>query len=268
MLTNYNTLTTELEHFGATLPKSVADARRILAEARKAAAVQPLDDLGEQYAAGSVTAANVSKMLHATAGALAARDNLHAALTQIENGCHRTMRDGIRDNGEKILKALRPAFDNAATIVQTAGRYFGSDPTAEQIMAGGVAAVAAHEQLADALHTLTRIRNLRVNLADCGYGAPDHAEQDTTWWIARAADSETLDAARRAYIAPGHAFHNLAAAGFTLRMNTPAEAERVAAGARAATEAREEAEREAHLKEHRESWAPSLGYMASAGREK
>jgi hypothetical protein len=89
-------------------------------------------------------------------------------------------------------------------------------------------------------------------------------EQEVTWWIAGAEDNAALDAAHRAYSAPGNAFHNLAAAGFTLRMNTPAEAERVAAGARAASEAQAEAERQAQLREHRESWAPPLAYMAAS----
>ncbi|MCW2763615.1 MAG: hypothetical protein JWR85_3816 [Marmoricola sp.] len=256
-------LTTDLERFGVKLPETVLDARATLTEARRVTAQQPLSDLDAEYAAGLITAENVAEKVTEAAGRLASREHNQQALNAIENGCTRTMYAGLRDAGEKILKTLTKPFEDAAAVVQTAGTYFGSDPTPEQIIAGGVPAVAAHEKLGAALNTLNQIRGLRVALADCGYGAPDHGEQDVTWWIAGAKDQHSVDTARRAYSAPGNTFHNLAALGYTLRLNTPAEADRVASGARAATEKAEEAAREAALAEHRESWAPSLAVMAA-----
>jgi hypothetical protein len=264
VIINIISLTTDLEHFGAKLPKDVLDARATLTEARLASAHQPLLDLEAEYDAGDINAGNVAEKLAEATSRLAARTHNQQALNAIENGCTRTMRAGLRDAGERILKALTKPFDEAAEVVQTAGRYFGSDPTPEQIIAGGVPALAAHEKLEGALHTLTQIRSLRVSLADCGYGP---GEQDVTWWISEARDVEALEHAERAYSAAGNAFHNLAAAGFTLRMNTPEEARRVATGARAATDAAEAAAREAQLKEHRESWAPALKVIdEEAGR--
>lgn len=262
MIGNIISFTTDLEHFGATLPKAALDARATLTEARLTAAHQPLSDLEAEYAAGQITADNVAAKIIEAASQLAAREHKQQALNAVENGCNRTIRLALRDAGDRILKSLTKPFNEAAAIVQTAGSYFGSDPTPEQIVAGGVPALAAHEKLADALQTLTRIRSLRVALADCGY---DGTEQDVTWWISEARDVAALEYATRVYTAPGHAFHNLAAAGFTLRLNTPADAERVASGARAATDAAEAAARDASLKEHRESWAPTLEALKAQG---
>lgn len=266
MITDYIKLTHDLETYGATLPKPVTAARATLAAAKETAAAQPLADLAAEYQSGKVTAANVGARMTEAGQALAGVDHIRQVLTTIENGVTGTIRAGIRTDAEKILTGLRPAFDEAAAIVQTAGAHFGSTATAEQILAGGVDAVVANQHLTQALNTLTQLRGLRVALCDCGYGAD---EQDVTWWIAGADDALALDTARRAYTAPGDAFHNLAALGFTLRMNTPQEAERVATGAQNATDAREAAQREEALREHRESWAPSLAYAASlsAGTE-
>lgn len=263
MITDYIKLTHDLETFGATMPKTVTNARATLAAAKEAAAHQPLSDLAAEYQSGKVTAANVGARMTAAGNALAVVDHIRQVLSTIENGVTGTIRAAIRSDAEKILTALRPAFDQAATVVQTAGTHFGSSATADQILAGGVPAVLASQQLSEALNTLTQIRALRIALADCGYGSPDNDAQDVTWWIAEAEDSTALTTARRAYTAPGDAFHNLAALGFTLRMNTSQEAARVAAGAKAATDAREAAQREEALREHRESWAPSLQYAAS-----
>lgn len=263
MISDYIKLTHDLETHGATLPKPVTAARATLAAAKETAAAQPLADLAGEYRTGKITAANVGARMTATGQALAATDHIRQVLATVENGVAGTIRAGIHDSAETMLLALRPGFDDAAAIVQTAGSHFASGATAEQILAGGVDAVVASQHLNDALNTLGQVRGLRVALADCGYG-PD--EQDVTWWIAGADDAESLATARRAYTAPGNAFHNLAALGFTLRMNTPQEAEKVAAGARSATDAREAAAREEALRDHRESWAPSLEYAASLGK--
>ena len=118
------------------------------------------------------------------------------------------------------------------------------------LIAAGSKAVAANEGLAAALDTLNAIRTLRIDVADCAH----ESEQDVTWWINGARDMQHLAQAMWAYNGAGNAFHALAHAGFTLRMNTAAEAAKVAAGAQATTDAEEAAAREAELKEYRESW--------------
>lgn len=264
MINNHSRIVADLRAAGVTVPKHVSAALDLLKTARETMLTDPTAGLRDEYDAGTLTTTNVAeRMIHAATIAAAA-ERLRLALVTIEQAVTRTVNVWLKTDADKIVTALRPAFDEAAAIVQTAGAHFPPHASAAQILDGGAAAAAAHEQLAEALAALDHLRNLRVSVA---YAAGE-GEQDASWWIADARDAGALEQAQRAYYGSGNAFHALAHEGFTLRLNTTAEAARVAAGARAATEAEEHARREAALKEHRESWAPFLAALAPSSPSK
>ncbi|GAA1783538.1 MAG: hypothetical protein LCH77_09760 [Actinobacteria bacterium] len=236
-----------LRDAGLTLPKesqAALDALTALAAARDA------DPAAEAVAAaGSITARNAAARLSELATALTVKDHAATAFTTLEQPLARRFFDGLRDAGDDLITAMRPRFDTAAAVVHTAGRYFPPGASKSAVLDAGDQAVTAYRDLDAALDTLARIRNARVILGDLS-GQP---EQHVSWFIAKAADAAALDNAARLFTAPGNAFHNLAHGGYTLRLNTRAEAAQVARGAHDATTAREVAEAEARGKELRES---------------
>lgn len=256
---NYTRLIADLAGYGVTIDKSVTDALALLAAAREVVVTDPTADLRTEYEAGALTVDNVRERMITAATVAAAAERIRLAAQTIEGSVSGTVNAWIRANGDSIIKQLQPKFTEAAAVVQVAGQHFAPNATAETILKGGAEAAAAHEKLSQALATLDHLRSLRMSVADVTGDGP----QDATWWIDSARDVAELDRAGYAYRGSGNAFHALAHAGFTLRMNTTADATRVASGARATTEAEETAAREAHLAEHRESWA---GYFDTLAR--
>lgn len=252
MITDYPRFMIDLASFGVKLDPAVAEAMAVIEEARDVRNARPLEDLASKYARGEVTSRNTREQIIEAATLAAGSERIHLAAAQIENAACGTLRAWVKKNSDQIVDQLRLAFDQRAAHVAVAAHYFPPDATPAQLVAAGAAAVEAHEGLDATLSTLNTLRSLRVEVADCaGFGAD---EQDATWWIAGARDAASLEHARRLFHGVGNAFHALAHAGFTLRMNTTAEAAKVAAGARAITDAREAAEREAAAAEVRESW--------------
>lgn len=226
MIASYPRTISELAHFQVTVDKSVHDALDLLDAAKAAALLDPTADLAAAYQAGKLTPTNVGKhMIHAATISLA-RERLYLASQAIEQGVSATIREWIRANADRIITEMRPAFDDAAALVHAAGAHFPPAATAAQIIEGGSRAVEAHEHLDAALATLHRVRALRIAVGDCA----GHGEQDVTWWVAAVSDALHLDQAVRAYTSAGDAFHSLAHAGFTLRMNTVTEAARITSG--------------------------------------
>ncbi|MGO4340689.1 hypothetical protein [Pedococcus sp. 2YAF34] len=245
---NYTRLITDLKRFGVKTDETVTEALAVIHAARDTRNAQPIEDLRAAYSNGDITSANAADRIISAATLAAGSERVHLAAAAVEDGANTTLRRWLGAREEQIVKALRPAFDAAAAGVQLAGRHFAPDVTATQLIAAGSAAVAANEGLEAALSTLARIRSCRVQVADCA----GHPEQDVTWYIEGAHDLEHLDVARRAYTGAGDAFHALAHAGFTLRLNTVQEAVKVSHGARGVSDAREAQERQTRIAEARE----------------
>lgn len=258
MFTSHPRTITDLAAFGVKIDQEVTNAMALLDAARATTLRNPTGDLAAAYDAGTLTLDNIAEQITTAATIAAASERVHLAANTIEQCVHGTIRAWIRANADTILKTLRPQFDQAAAIVQVAAKHFAPGATDKQILAGGSPAVVAHEKLAAALMTLGQIRALRVNVGECARWG----EQDASWYITGAKDMADLDRAHFAYTGTGDGFHALAYAGFTLRLNTPAEAAKVAAGAQATTdqaEAKAREERAAVVTGGWPSWSDPAG---------
>lgn len=248
----------ELDAIGVTITKSmrsVLDTLSALQACRDTnhAEAARLDSSGDRLTAG-----NAAAKLKEHATCLVVADKVATAYLDFESTCNAAWYEAVRSAHASLFGQLRERFAEHAAVVQTAGLYFGSDATDGEVLAGGVEAVAVWQKLSDATGKLILVRSCRVQLAEIAH----EGEQSVEWYIDGAADAEALDLARRVYAEPGDVFLNLAHAGFTLRLNSPAEAAKVAAGAQAVSDARETEAREAALAEHRASWpafATSVG---------
>lgn len=256
---NYPRLIADLTALGAKTDKTITEALAVIEQVRATRNAQPIDDLRSAYANGDITSANAAQAILSAATQAAASERIHLAAAAVEDAANGTIRRWLATREDTLVKAMRPAFAKAAAQVQVAGSHFAPNVTADQLVAAGSAAVAASEGLDAALSTLARIRSLRAQVADCA-GTP---EQDVTWYIEGANDLDHLDTARRAYSGTGDAFHALAHAGFTLRLNTQQEAARIAHGARTVSDAKEAQEREVRIAEARERNAFWLGTGAA-----
>jgi hypothetical protein len=253
----YPRLIADLTAFGVKPDQGVTEALNLITEARAVRNAQPIADLEAAYAAGDITSANVRDAIIAAATLAAGAERIHAAAAVVENAASGRLRRWIGSREDALVKAMRPAFDEAAVHVTTAAGYFPPNVTSDQLVAAGSKALAAQEHLEAALSTLARIRSCRVQVADCA----GHEAQDVTWYIAGARDLDHLEAAERAYYGTGDAFHALAHQGFTLRLNTRDEAAAVRKGAHdvsAAQEAEARQARAAELKDANAGWMPQI----------
>lgn len=259
MIVNHSRTVADLAAAGVTIPEHVTHALELLKVAKETILLDPTAGLRDEYDAGTLTPDNLRARMVEAATIAAASERIRAAATTIEQSVVGTVNAWLKADHDKIVKALRPAFDKAAAIVHAAGAHFAPGATPADVLRGGSAAAAAHEHLAEALSTLAHLRSLRVAVGDVA----NIGEQDVTWWITEARDLATLARAERAYYGAGNAFHALAAEGFKLRMNLPTEAAAVTRGARVTTEAEAKAAEDARLAAHRESWAPTLSAIAA-----
>lgn len=248
MITNFPRFIADLEKFGAKTDATVAEQLQIVAAARAVAQTQPLADLQAAY--GTLTPDNAAQAIIDAATLAAGSQRIQEASNVVIAAAGGTLRRWVGAHEDEIVKAMRPTWDKAAEVVHAAGRHFPPGASPEFILRGGAAAATAYEGLSAALDVLAQVRSLRVEVADCRGGEQQSAE----WYITGAEDLDHLDTARRAYHGGGSCWHALAHAGFTLRLNTKAEAAKVAAGARSVSDAREQAAREARSAEIRESW--------------
>lgn len=253
----------QLEQLGVTVPTDVAATVAALVALDEAARRNPAAEAQREALDGSLTAQNAAQVLGDLSRALVEQDRAQAAANILEQPLRSRFNGQLRDAADGLIAQLRQPFDQAAVVVQAAGQMFGPDPSAEDLVKAGPQAVEVHQKLAGALGVLSRIRMVRVGLAEVA----GHGEQDVTWWIAPVASEAELDRARLAFGAAGDGFHNVCHAGFALRMNTATEAEAVATGAAVATSQAEAAERDARIAEEVESWRPALEAGERRARE-
>lgn len=239
---------------GLDLPKGAVAALAVDAAATEAANVPPTADLLELLNAGKVTPANVGKHVAEAATRMAAQQFAQQVVRDLDGPLRMSFNAAVRAEAPALLLAMRPRFDAAAAVVEAAAEHFPPGATDKQILAGGAASAAAHEQLSEACAELGRVRAVRVLLADL----TGEGEQEVSWFIASAADATDLERASWAWRQPADPFHSVAAAGFRLRLNTPQEAAVITSAAARATALAEQAERERLVSEAREGW-PAYG---------
>lgn len=248
MITNYVRIITNLQRYGVTTDDTVAETLRIIDTANTVATTEPLKDLHAAY--DSLTPDTAAQAIIEAATLAAGSQRIREASGVVIGAAQGALRQWIGAREDEIVTSLRPAWDEAAAVVHAAGRHFPPGASPESILAGGVGAATAYQGLSSALDALAQIRSVRVDVADCA----GNVEQDVTWYIAGAKDMDDLASASRAFTGSGSAWHALTFAGFTLRLNTRAEAARITAGARSVSDAKEQAEREARAAEVRSGW--------------
>ncbi|MDQ0824305.1 hypothetical protein QFZ60_000478 [Arthrobacter sp. B2I5] len=230
------------------LPKECQDASA-LANAALAATNSPaVQDLHDGIISGTITPKNIAAKLTDSAISIMAAERIQTAAEGTQSAVNSIYFGAIRANADKLVAALRPAFDEAAAIIQTAGKHFAADANEREILNAGIEAVNAWHNLAAAKATMMQITNARAVIAE--------AERDNTsaylHYITGQHTQAELWQAEAEYTGVGHGLHNLARAGFTLHLNTKAEAQKLADTARTQTEqaqARAEAARIAESKQ-------------------
>lgn len=233
---------------GCTIPADAQAALDTISALRAAAASDPVADLS-----GDVTPKNAAMALRDLAGAMTARQSYEAARIALEQPLSRRYTDTIRAHVDDLITQMKPAFDAAAEVVHRAGKAFPPGSDKASVLDAGDVAVAAYRELDGALGILGTIRSARATLADLT-GEP---EQDVTWFITGAHDLDALAEARRIFHGPGHVFHALAWAGYTLTLNTKRQAAGLTAKAAKVTEqatAARTATRAAELREENAGW--------------
>ena len=184
---------------------------------------------------GKLTPTNAAKLLTEHAQRLVVADKIRAAYDDFENPLRRVWYAAIREAHADLLEQLRERFAEPANVAQSAGRFFGSDPTPDDILAGGPEAVELWQRLSDALSALSAIRSVRAQIADIA----GEGDQQAAWWVANVSDAPSLQLAHRVFSGTGDAFLNLAHAGFELALNSAAEADRIVATAQRVTTERQ-----------------------------
>lgn len=222
------------------LPKECQDAST-LANAALAATHSPaVQDLHDGILSGTVTPKNIGAKLTDSAIAIMAAERIITAAEGTQSAINSLYFGALKANADQLVTALRPAFDEAAAVIQTAGKHFAADANERDILNAGMEAVNAWHNLAAAKTAMTQIINARAVIAE--------AERDNTsaylHYISGDHTQAQLWQAEAQYTGVGHGLHNLARAGFTLHLNTKAEAQKMAETARTKTQ-KEQAQAEA-----------------------
>lgn len=255
-MTSLTTIASALAALDVELPaasREVVELEAAFADALRVDAAE----LDLRAAIEEATAADAEEIVANAKRALADADAAPKVRSMIDFPLRARARAALAADGDAIVLALRPAWDAAASIVDASRAMFGENPDAAAIGRAGPAAGAAWGERMAAIDTLTTIRNVRVQLASAGYGPPRQAAE---WYVA---DVDELDAARRAFEAPGNGLHNLADAGLKLRLNTLAEVAALGRNRALRVDPAEEAERERLGEELRRRWRH---YLEPAGQ--
>lgn len=229
---NSDALTNTFASLHIDLPKECQDASA-LANAALAATNSPaVQDLHDGILAGTVTPKNIAAKLTESAIALMAAERIHTAPEGTQSAVNTLYFGALKTNADKLVAALRPAFNEAAAVIQTAGKHFDPDANERDILSAGMEAVEAWHNLAAAKVIMTQIINARATIADT---ERDHSPA-YLHYISGNYTQAQLWQAEAEYTGVGHGLHNLARAGFTLHLNTKAEAQKLAETARTKTE--------------------------------
>jgi hypothetical protein len=197
--------------------------------------------LSQQYEAGEVTPDNVGDVLQQHTLSLLAEDHKRESAAALRGSIYKSIAAILRRNEDGIVIALRPAWDAAARVVEKAISKLGVPASLDPAIIVNLSpeAVAAYQQLPDALTTLSGIRTLRVdvgNLANRAQDVSDYLDAETV------RDSDHLAVAARrldglstgvrggvASVMEGmqgvSPWLLLASEGFRLKLNTPSEAQ-------------------------------------------
>jgi hypothetical protein len=216
-------LVTQLHDLDVEPPADAAAALLVRKAALTAANRDPSQTLSEAVEQGTVTEDNVADLLLEAARDKVARDVARSLLRDNLNGpLGKRALTAIREDADRIISDLRPAFDTAAEGITQA--TFPPDTTPEKIVRLGPDATAAHNALEGHAATLDRIRGVRLALPTPPANTPTVA---LFLHPSSVPDATALTRAHALYTAnhrsAGRVWHALTAAGYTLRLNTADE---------------------------------------------
>lgn len=228
----------DLTAHNVTVPEKAVRAADTYRAALTAAAEAPAADLHAALMDGTLTPDSVGPMVREAAIRQAAAQNAHQVITALRTTFNKVIRDALREHQSQIVADLRKEFEPAAKAVTTAAKHFGPDTTAEDVITARPDVVKQFNALAAHSQTLDTVSRLyRSLLSDITRELPADI---VTLFVAKADDLNQADDLYR----NRDRWISLARAGFTLRLNTPAEAASVTAGAAAKAAAALEAEKQ------------------------
>lgn len=242
---------------GVDLPERVTQALAVYAAANEAATASPADDLRDAFERGELDPSSVGRVLRAAAVALNARQSMGALVQDLQLPIVRTAVAALREDGDRIVADLRPAFDAAATGMTAAAGLLATPDDAESVLTSGPDAAAAWSALAAHRDTLDTVHSVRLALAQCGYGPHD---PHVSYYVSGVADEVALQDAAHAYddsTGRGGRWHRLAGV-VRLHLNTADQAARVLATARAGSTRQAQAQRQRDLEAARRAAVPFL----------
>lgn len=125
---NYARLIADLERRGVKTDATVTEALAVIAAAKAAAEIQPINDLRSAYETGAITADNAAQAILDAATTVVATGRIRETSGALQDAANATLRRWLGSREEQIVKALRPDFDKAAAVVQVAGSHFAPTP--------------------------------------------------------------------------------------------------------------------------------------------
>ena len=206
---------------GATLPKDAQDALILAEKVDASLNITSEADLAEGILTGRISIDEITKEVHQVALDLAMIDRAKQAAYVTVEPITRLFRAAIREHADDLVAQLRERFDAAAEIVQEAGRHFGPETSHKEILHAGIDAVAAWQVLSGAINELNDVRTARGHIAEIeGTALPFWS-----FYVEDMVNGSVRDEIEASATRAGQMFHNLAHSGFTLRLNTTAEAQ-------------------------------------------
>lgn len=232
MFYNLHSTARTFTNLGIELPKACTQALELADAITEATTTTAAAELNNGITDGSITPANVVKKLREAAQAMLIAERLPQAAQATESALTAAFNAGIRDNAEDLIDQLSEPFNTAAATVTTAGRHFQPEANAATVLAAGVEAAAAWQDLTEARSTLAQIRNARAIIADL--------ERDNThpalFYIAGPLTAQDVWNVQSNWGGAGDFFHHLTHEGYSLNLNTSAEARAIEESAQATAE--------------------------------
>lgn len=227
----------DLTALNVTLPTKSVAAADAYREALRVASLSPAADLAAGILGGIITADTIGEHVSTGALELAAKAHAHELVRNLGTTFNRAIRDGLREDAERIITELRATFDPAAKAIMDAALHFGPGTTAADVITAKPDVVKRYNSISSHGVTLDAVRRAYLTLlTDVTRDRPDEI---AALFVTDADDLNALEETYR----DREPWLSLAHHGYTLRLNTPAEAERVVAAAHAKEQARLAAEK-------------------------
>lgn len=234
-----------LDRIGIDPPAGYKLAEELRVACNTTATANPVGDLETDLLAGKVTPKQAAARIADCARTLTEREKAREVARDLGPTFDRLANRALRDGAPALIEAMRPTFDQAVATIVDSTELLGTNPDDATVGRLGPTAALHWQQRKDATATLAAIHRVRLALEQVGYGSP----QTVAWYLAECPDTPALAEAHQTFHAHGEGLTNLATHGYKLRLNLADEADQIANGARLATEAADQAARDAALAE-------------------